>query len=114
MSYINKSKLPADGNREVRKEFITVTVENCSGKPELNGLEMQISYPVKTKVKKPTIRELVEKLVVKVDSIGADVADLKVRVTKIETRLEKVEIRLDGLETRLEDLETRVLKLEAR
>jgi phage shock protein A len=113
MSYINKSKLPADGNREVRKE-LTVRVENYANNPNCIGDEIIVSYPVKTKGRKPTLKELVEKLIIKVDGLDSRLEKVETRLEKVETRLEKLETRVDGLESRVLKLESRVLKLEVR
>ena len=61
-----------------------------------------------------TNRELLETIVIKLESIDQRLDRVEQRLDKVEQRLDKVEQRLDLLEQRFDSLEQRVTSLEHR
>ena len=60
-----------------------------------------------------TNRELLETIVIKLESIDQRLGRVEQRLDKVEQRLDRVEQRLDSLEQRFDSLEQRVSNLES-
>ena len=60
-----------------------------------------------------TNRELLETIVIKLESIDQRLGRVEQRLDKVDHRLERVEQRLDSLEQRFDSLEQRVSNLES-
>ena len=60
-----------------------------------------------------TNRELLETIVIKLESIDQRLGRVEQRLDKVEQRLDRVEQRLDSLEQRFDSLEQRLANLES-
>lgn len=58
------------------------------------------------------LKEGVQRLEVRMDSLEAKVDKLETRVGSLEAKVDKLEVRVGGLETKVDKLETRVDKVE--